>query len=91
MKSIFTVDDMRHRAKKHLPRILFDWIEGGAGDEAALKDNEDAISRVRFLPRYMIDVTQRSQSKPLFGRTYDSDRLAQNHCHARARQSLALV
>jgi (S)-mandelate dehydrogenase len=72
MKAIVTVDDLRLRAKKHLPRILFDWIEGGAGDEAALRDNEDAISRVRFLPRYMIDVTQRSQSKTLFGRTYDS-------------------
>lgn len=72
MKRCITINDLRDRARRRLPRILFDWIDGGAGDEAAMRDNGATLSTVRFLPRYMLDVTGRSQSKTLFGRVYDS-------------------
>jgi len=67
-----SIEDLRLRAKQRLPKILFDWIEGGAGDELGLIENETAFHRYRFLPRYMLDVTARTQKKALFGRVYDS-------------------
>lgn len=67
-----TIADLRRRAKRRLPRILFDWIDGGAGDERGLRENEAAFDRYRFLPRYLLDVSGRSQKKALFGNVYDS-------------------
>jgi len=66
------IADLRDRAKARLPKILFDWIDGGAGDEQGLRDNQDAFDRYRFIPRYMLDVSGRTQKKELLGRSYDS-------------------
>jgi L-lactate dehydrogenase (cytochrome)/(S)-mandelate dehydrogenase len=67
-----TIGDLRRRAKRRLPKILFDWIDGGAGDEHGLRENEAAFDRYRFLPRYLLDVSGRSQKKTLLGKVYDS-------------------
>ncbi len=37
------------------PCLLFDWIDEGAGDEAATRGNLDSFRRHRFLPRYLRD------------------------------------
>ncbi|NKJ48525.1 alpha-hydroxy-acid oxidizing enzyme [Burkholderia sp. SG-MS1] len=65
-------DDLRTQAKRKLPRIAFDFIEGGADDEFCLARNRDAFRRFRLLPRYLVDVTTRDQSCTLLGRTYSS-------------------
>ena len=31
---LLTIDDMRAQARRTLPRMLFDFVDGGAGDEA---------------------------------------------------------
>ncbi|MCO6052230.1 alpha-hydroxy-acid oxidizing protein [Mesorhizobium sp. RP14(2022)] len=72
MVSAINISDLRLAAKKRLPWMLFDWIDGGAGDERGLRENEAAFEAYRFLPRYMVDVSDRSQRKSVFGRTYDS-------------------
>jgi L-lactate dehydrogenase (cytochrome)/(S)-mandelate dehydrogenase len=59
-------------ARQHLPRLLFDWIDEGAGDEAATRGNLDSFRRHRFLPRYLRDVSERSQATRLFDRAYAS-------------------
>lgn len=59
-------------ARSKLPRIAFDFIDGGSDDELCLKRNRDAFAQHRLLPRYMRDVSQRDQSVTLFGQTYSS-------------------
>lgn len=59
-------------ARRHLPRIAFDFIDGGTDDELCLKRNREAFEKYRLLPRYLRDVSQRDQSVVLFGRTYAS-------------------
>src|SRR4051812_18319587 len=66
------ISDLKVMARRHLPRLLFDWIEEGAGDEAATRGNLDSFRRYHFLPRYLRDVSERSQATRLFGRTYAS-------------------
>lgn len=63
-----TVADYRRRARVRLPKILFDWIDGGAGDELGLRENRSIYDDYRFLPRYLLDVAGRSPRKHLFGR-----------------------
>lgn len=67
-----TVDDLRKAAKRKLPRVVFDFIEGGVEGEHGIARNEAIFSKCRLLPRYFVDVSRRSQKTTVFGRTYDS-------------------
>jgi (S)-mandelate dehydrogenase len=66
------IGDLRRLAKRRLPRIAFDFIEGGLEDEHGLARNESAFLKHRLVPRYLVDVSRRDQSAKLFGRSYDS-------------------
>jgi L-lactate dehydrogenase (cytochrome) len=46
-----TIDDLRRLAKRRLPRVLFDYIDGGADGEVTLRENCQVFDRVRFRPR----------------------------------------
>ncbi|MFC7397966.1 alpha-hydroxy acid oxidase [Chelatococcus sp. GCM10030263] len=67
-----TVEDLRKAAKRRLPRIAFDFIEGGVDSEHGIARNERIFSQCRLLPRYFVDVSKRSQKTTIFGKTYDS-------------------
>jgi isopentenyl diphosphate isomerase/L-lactate dehydrogenase-like FMN-dependent dehydrogenase len=64
------IEDLRRLAQRRLPRLLFDWIDGGAGDETALAQSVAQFSAARLSPRYLVDISNRSLSKTLFGREY---------------------
>jgi L-lactate dehydrogenase (cytochrome)/(S)-mandelate dehydrogenase len=68
---ILTIDDLRDRARRRLPRILFDWVEGGAEDEVGLARARHSFEQHRLLPRYGMDMTGRSLHTTLLGRDYD--------------------
>jgi|LNFM01.1.fsa_nt_gb L-lactate dehydrogenase (cytochrome)/(S)-mandelate dehydrogenase len=70
MAQLLNYDDLRRAAKRQLPKIAFDFIEGGLDDEAGLTRNVWGFERHRIVPRYMVDVSQRTQTTELFGRTY---------------------
>jgi L-lactate dehydrogenase (cytochrome)/(S)-mandelate dehydrogenase len=72
LQSVVNLDDLRKLARRKLPRIAFDFIEGGADDEHCLQRNRDAFLRHQLLPRYLRDVSQRDQSENLLGRRYAS-------------------
>ena len=65
-------DDLRLLAKKRLPKIAFDFIEGGVDDEVGLDRNQRAFRETGLVPRYLEDVSVRNQTAELFGRNYDS-------------------
>lgn len=67
-----TIADLREIARKKLPRSVFGFIDGGANDERTLRDNEGDLAAIRFAPRFMVDVSQRSQAVSLLGETFDS-------------------
>ena len=69
---IVTIDDMREAARRRLPRIAFDFIDGGVEAETCLDRNRQAFQDYRLLPRYFVDLTKRSQKTTVFGVTYDS-------------------
>jgi len=45
------VADLRALAKRRLPRVIFDYMDGGADEEVTLRENEKAFAAVRFRPR----------------------------------------
>ncbi|HSS85797.1 MAG TPA: alpha-hydroxy acid oxidase, partial [Reyranella sp.] len=72
MNGVVNIEDLRKLAKKRLPKIAYDFIEGGTDDEVGLVTNEQAFRKARIVPRYLVDITTREQSTTLFGRTYSS-------------------
>lgn len=72
IKSAINLDDVRAMARRKLPRIAFDFIDGGSDDEHCLRRNREAFQQYRLLPRYLVDVTRRDQSTTLLGQRYAS-------------------
>src|SRR6185503_5772259 len=66
------LEDVRKLAKRRLPKIAYDYIEGGVDDETCLDRNREAFDRYMLVPRYLVDVMKRDQSVSLFGRSYAS-------------------
>ncbi|HEV8027503.1 MAG TPA: alpha-hydroxy acid oxidase [Stellaceae bacterium] len=64
------IADLKRMAKRHMPRVVFDFVEGGLEDEHGLQHNEDAFKRHRLLPRYLVDTGKRELATTLFGRSY---------------------
>ena len=68
---IFSLADARKYAKRRMPRMTFDYIDGSAGDERTCALNVERIEMLRMLPRVLINVERRNYRKAVFGQTWD--------------------
>jgi len=48
---VLNIEDLRRGAKRRLPRVIFDYIDGGADAELTLRANCHAFEEVTFRPR----------------------------------------
>lgn len=67
---MLTVLDLQRRAKARLPGLIFDFIEGGAGNERSVERNLLAWDRIRLIPRVLSLGSERTISTRFLGRTY---------------------
>lgn len=65
-----SIDDLRARAKRRIPRFAFDLVDGGAENERNLRRNSEAFDEVELTPRYMVDVSKLDTETTLFGQTF---------------------
>ncbi|MFP5076113.1 alpha-hydroxy-acid oxidizing protein [Rhizobium sp. YIM 134829] len=70
LKGILSLDDFETRARRHLPRPLFGYIAGASETNASLRMNASAFQAYAFRPRVLRDVSGRSMTTELFGKTY---------------------
>jgi L-lactate dehydrogenase (cytochrome) len=68
---IFSTSDARKYARRRLPRIIFDFIDGSAGEERACAFNVEQIESLRMLPRVLVNVENRNHRKALFDQSWD--------------------
>lgn len=61
------IDDLRSAARRRLPNVIFEFIDGGAQDETTLRANREDFQKWRFRTRVLTDVSKRDQSVTLFG------------------------
>ncbi len=69
--NVANIADLRRLAYKRLPRVLFDYIDGGAQDEVTLRANQEDFNRVTLVQRVLRDVSTRDQSVTVLGQKYD--------------------
>jgi isopentenyl diphosphate isomerase/L-lactate dehydrogenase-like FMN-dependent dehydrogenase len=51
---VVCIEDLRPLARRHVPKAVFDYIDGGAEDEITLRENCRAFQEVTFRPRNAI-------------------------------------
>jgi L-lactate dehydrogenase (cytochrome) len=61
-------EGIRRVARKRLPRVLFDFVDGGAGEEKTLRANLEAFSQLQFRPRSASGAPVRNLSTTVLGR-----------------------
>lgn len=66
-----TVSDDRRLAEKHLPRFLFDYVDGGAYDEVTLARNTADFQNITPKQRVMVDVSDIKTNTKLCGLDID--------------------
>jgi (S)-mandelate dehydrogenase len=67
-QNLFSVEDYRRQAKKRLPKMVFDYLEGGAEDEHGLEHNRSVFQRWRFKPQRLVDVSRRDLQTEILGK-----------------------
>jgi isopentenyl diphosphate isomerase/L-lactate dehydrogenase-like FMN-dependent dehydrogenase len=57
---IYNLEGFRSLARRQLPRMIFDFIDGGSDDEYSVRRNRVAFEELTLVPRVLRDVSQRS-------------------------------
>ena len=61
------VEDLRQAARARLPRVVFDYLDGGAEDEVTLAQNRAAFRQLALVPRITAGIDRPDLSVQLFG------------------------
>lgn len=62
-----SIGDLRELARRRVARMVFDYIDGAAGEERTASRNREALDELRLMPEVLVDVSDRSLSCRLFG------------------------
>ena len=68
---IVNIADLRRLAERRLPRVVFDYIDGGADAERTLRDNCLAFDRVTLRPRGAVAFTAVDLHTTVLGQSFD--------------------
>ncbi|MGE8299817.1 MAG: alpha-hydroxy acid oxidase [Sphingobacterium paramultivorum] len=67
-----SVEDLKIKAKKRIPRFAFDYLTGGANEELNLARNENDFDNILLKPQYLLASEEIDLSVELFGRRYSA-------------------
>jgi isopentenyl diphosphate isomerase/L-lactate dehydrogenase-like FMN-dependent dehydrogenase len=67
MATILNVEDLRRLARRRLPRMFYDFVDGGSWDEVTYRANQDDFSTLRFRQRVGLNIDGRSMHTRLVG------------------------
>lgn len=64
------IEDAIVLASRRLPRLIYDFIDGAADREIAVRRNAEALNRIELQPRVLGDVAERSLSTTILGQRF---------------------
>jgi (S)-mandelate dehydrogenase len=62
------IADLRAVARRRVPHFVFEYVEGGAEDEASLRCNRTSFEALRLVPQTLIDTSGRHLRAEILGR-----------------------
>jgi len=66
-RNSYSVDALRELSRRRLPRMIFDFVDGGSDDEITCHRNVSRFDDIEFLPRVLRPVSEPDMSVDLFG------------------------
>jgi L-lactate dehydrogenase (cytochrome) len=66
-----SVAEARERARRTLPRVVFDYVDGGADDEVTMAENERAFRELAFRPRMAVETGEPRLATTILGTPID--------------------
>jgi len=67
-----SIADLRAAARRRLPRVVFEYLEGGAEDHLTARANRESFEALGFAPRTLVDVSQRTLKTAVLGLPFDA-------------------
>ena len=66
-----SIDDLRKRAQRRIPKFAFEYLDSATGRELGLKVNRDALDAIGFMPSVLCGRTKAKLQTTLMGQTFD--------------------
>lgn len=63
-----TIADLANIAKKRVPKVVYDYVEGSALDEVSYKRSRDAFGQIEFTAHTLRDVSKIDPSTMIYGK-----------------------
>ncbi|CAM2160654.1 alpha-hydroxy acid oxidase [Paraburkholderia tropica] len=67
---VLSLADFEVAARRHLPRPIFAYVSGGCETDRSLRENRAAFEAYDWVPRVLVDTSQRTLDTTLFGHSY---------------------
>lgn len=66
-----SIEDLRRKAQKRIPKFAFEYLDSATGRELGLKVNRDALDAVGFMPSVLCGRTTANLQIKLLGQSFD--------------------
>jgi len=67
-----SIDDLRKKAQRKIPRFAFEYLDGGCNEDVNLHKNTSEIRQIELKPYYLKTYTTADLRTELFGSLYDA-------------------
>jgi L-lactate dehydrogenase (cytochrome) len=67
-----SIEDLREKAKKRIPRFAFEYLDGGCNEDVNLHKNTSELRAVELIPHYLKAEVNVDLKTELFGHIYDA-------------------
>jgi L-lactate dehydrogenase (cytochrome) len=67
-----SIDDLRKKAQKKIPRFAFEYLDGGCNEDVNLHKNTSELRQIELKPYYLKKYTNADLKTELFGHVYDA-------------------
>jgi L-lactate dehydrogenase (cytochrome) len=67
MKALPSIDDLRQRARRNVPKMFFDYADAGSYNQETLRANRADFEKIKLRQRILRDVDQRSTATTIMG------------------------
>jgi len=72
LRRILALDDFEDAARRVIPPLIFGYVKGGTETNASLRANRAVWDEIAFVPKTLVDTSERTHKTTLFGHTYDA-------------------
>ena len=67
MGALLTIEDLRRKARRRVPKMFFDYADSGSWTESTYRANEEDFGKIRLRQRVLVDMTNRSLASTMVG------------------------